>query len=110
LHSAWMKVTSKRILATGGGSVNLTILQIMANVMNCPVYRIEIAKSAALGAALRAVHGWLVHSGKKSQWQDIVTGFTNPIPNSEIKPTHKAARIYDQFIKKYAKCEKEALS
>jgi xylulokinase len=109
LHSAWMQVTPKQVLATGGGSVNRPVLQIMADVMNCPVSRIEVAKSAALGAALRATHGWFVHCGQKPDWKEIVTGFTNPIPNSEIKPDPKAVRVYNALIEKYAKCEREAL-
>ena len=38
----------------------------MADVMNCRVVRIEISKSAALGAALLAAHGWLVQAGRKT--------------------------------------------
>jgi xylulokinase len=109
IHSEWMKVQPKQIHATGGASANTTILQVVADVFDCSVFRIEVAKSAALGAALRAAHGWFVHSGKKPTWQEIVAGFTNPIPNSEIKPHPNAARAYDQLIKKYAQCEQEAL-
>jgi len=110
LHSEWMNVTPKKILATGGGSVNVPILQIMADVMNCPVYRIEVSKSAALGAALRAAQGWLAHEGKAPSWNKIVRGFSDPIPGSEIKPSLKAAKVYDKLIEKYAKCEKQALA
>lgn len=109
LHSEWMKVTPKRILATGGGSVNPPILQIMADVMNCPVYRIEVSKSAALGAALMAAHAWLAHEGKAPSWQEVVRGFADPIPGSEVKPSRKATKIYDKLIQKYAQCEKKAL-
>ena len=109
LHSQWMKVSPKRIYATGGASTNTAILQVMADVMNCPVLRIEISKSAALGAALRAAHGWLVHAGKKPKWEEIVAGFTDPVPDSEIKPNPKAARVYDKLIEKYAECERRVL-
>jgi len=109
LHSEWMRVKPKKILATGGGSVNVPILQIMADVMNCSVYRIEVSKSAALGAALRAAHGWLAYEGKAPSWDKIVRGFTDPIPGSEIQPSIKAAKVYDKLIEKYAKCEKQAL-
>jgi len=108
LHSQWMKVTPKKILATGGGSVNRPVLQIMADVMNCPVERIEVAKSAALGAALRAAHGWLLQAGKKPEWQDVVAGFTDPVPNSEVRPNAKAARVYDTHVERYAEIEKRA--
>jgi xylulokinase len=109
LHSQWMKVAPDRIYATGGASNDLVLLQVMADVMNCRVLRIEISKSAALGAALRAAHGWLVHSGKKAEWEEIVAGFTAPVPNSEIRPNPSAARVYDKLVEKYAECERKAL-
>ena len=109
LHSQWMKVAPDCIYATGGASNDLAVLRVMADVMNCRVLRIEISKSAALGAALRAAHGWLVHSGEKPKWEEIVAGFTEPIPNSEIRPNPDAARIYDKLVEKYAACERKAL-
>jgi len=109
LHSQWMKVAPEKILATGGASNNPQLLRVMADVMNCRVERIEVSKSAALGAALQAAHGFLVQAGKKPKWEKVVAGFTNPIPNSEIRPNPKAAKIYDKLIGKYAACEWEAL-
>jgi len=109
LHSQWMQVLPDSIYATGGASNDLTLLQVMADVMNCRVERIEISKSAALGAALRAAHGWLVAAGKKPAWEQLVAGFTDPVPNSEIRPNPKAAKVYDQLIEKYARCEQKAL-
>ena len=81
----------------------------MADVMNCRVVRIEISKSAALGAALLAAHGWLCQTGEKPEWEKVVAGFADPIPGSEIRPDPKAARVYDKLIEKYAACEREAL-
>jgi sugar (pentulose or hexulose) kinase len=62
-----------------------------------------------LGAALRAAHGWLARAGEKPKWEKVVAGFTDPVPNSEIRPDPKAAKVYDQLIEKYARCEREAL-
>jgi len=109
LHSRWMKVRPSRIYATGGASTNAAILQVMADVMNCPVLRIEVGKSAALGAALRAAHGWLVHIGKKPKCEEITAGFTDPVPNSENRPNRWATRVYDKLVEKYAECELETL-
>jgi xylulokinase len=109
LHSQWMKVSPDCIYATGGASNNLPLLQVMADVMNCRVERIEISKSAALGAALRAAQGWGVQSGEKLAWEKVVAGFVDPVPNSEIRPNSKAARIYDKLIGKYAAFEREVL-
>ena len=109
LHSQWMGVAPDCIYATGGASNDLALLQVMANVMNCPVRRIEISKSAALGAGLQAVHGWLVATGKKPRWEDLTREFTAPVPGSEIRPQKPAVRVYDQFIRKFAVCERAAL-
>lgn len=109
LHFQWMKVMPKQIYGTGGASTNSAILQIAADVFRCPVVRIEVAKSAALGAALRAAHGWLAHSGKNPRWLDIVAGFTDPLPDSEVRPNAKATGVYDRLVKKYAACEREAI-
>ena len=108
-HSQWMNVAPEKIFATGGASNDVALLQIMADVMNCRVLRIEVSKSAALGAALQGAHGWLTVAGKNPKWEKLVTGFTAPIPNSEIRPNPKAARVYDKLVEKYADCEREAL-
>ena len=109
LHSRWMNVSPEKVYATGGASNDLALLQVMANVMNCRVLRIEISKSAALGAALMAAHGCLAAAGKEPKWEKLTAGFSRPVPNSEILPDKKAAKIYGQLIEKYAACEGEAL-
>jgi xylulokinase len=109
LHSQWMQVAPKQIFATGGASNDLSLLQVMADVMNCRVLRIEVSKSAALGASLMAAHGWLANTGKEMNWEKLTAGFSKPVPNSEIRPDKKAAKIYGGLLEKYAGCECEAL-
>jgi xylulokinase len=109
LHSQWMQVAPEKILVTGGAANDRALLQVLADVMNCRVLRIEVSKSAALGAALQAAHGWLAASGKEPKWDKLTAGFCQPVPGSEIRPDKKAARIYDKLVEKYATCEVEAL-
>jgi xylulokinase len=109
LHSQWMGVAPEEIFATGGASNDRALLQIIANVMNCRVLRIEVSKSAALGAALQAAHGFLAASGKKASWEKICAGFTKPVPGSEVKPDKKAVKIYADLLDQYACCEADAL-
>jgi xylulokinase len=109
LHSQWMGVEPEEIFATGGASNDRALLQIIANVMNCRVLRIEVSKSAALGAALQAAHGFLVADGKKTPWDKVVAGFTKPVPGSEIKPDKRAVKVYEELLDKYAGCEADAL-
>jgi xylulokinase len=105
----WMNVLPKKIFVTGGASNNLTLLQIMANVMNASVLRIHISNSAVLGAALIAAHGWYVRKGEASNWEKWILSFSHPDLESEIHPDKNAVKIYDNLLDKYARCEKMAL-
>ena len=109
LHSQWMQVLPEKILVTGGAANDRALLQVLADVMNCPVLRIEVSKSAALGAALQAAHGWLTAAKKNPKWDKLVAPFTKPVAGSEIQPDKKAAKIYDKLVEKYAACESDAL-
>jgi xylulokinase len=109
LHSQWMQVSPERIFVTGGASNDRALLQVLADVMNCRVLRIEISKSAALGAALQAAHGWLSAHGQSGKWDKLVAGFTAPVPGSEVAPNKKAAKVYDKMLNKYAECEYDAM-
>lgn len=46
-----------RILATGGASANQSIVKVLADVFNAPVYTYSIPNSAVLGSALLAKYG-----------------------------------------------------
>jgi xylulokinase len=109
LHSQWMQVAPEKIFVTGGASNDRALLQVLADVMNCQVLRIEISKSAALGGALQAAHGWLVAADQNPKWEKLVAGFTAPVPGSEIRPDKQAAKVYDKLLDKYAACEYDAL-
>jgi xylulokinase len=101
-HSAWMGVRPERIFATGGASRNLEILQVMADVHECPVFRFEVTNSAALGAALRAAHAWHAHAGRPLEWDDVVRGFCDPVPGSEVRPRPEAAAAYLPLLDRLA--------
>jgi xylulokinase len=101
-HSAWMKVRPQRIYATGGASRNTEILQVMADVHECPVFRFEVANSAALGAALRAAHAWHAAGDAPLSWDDVVAGFCEPVPGSELRPRPEAAAAYRPLLARLA--------
>ena len=81
----------------------------MADVMNCRVLRIEVSKSAALGAALRAAHGYLLKTKHKTVWEKVVAGFTAPVMDSEIRPNPTAVAIYNKLLQKYRACEAKSV-
>jgi len=105
IHSQWMGEPPVKIYATGGASANSQILQIMADVFQCPVYRQETPNSAALGAALRAAHAWHLHNDDEKPWSDIVCGFTDPQIDSRIDPNPATASVYNALCADYKKAE-----
>lgn len=62
LHTGILGLNPQMVIATGGGSANSTITQIMSNVFGTPVLASSQTDSASLGAALRALHGYRVRS------------------------------------------------
>ncbi len=109
-HSEWMGARPQRVFATGGASANPEILQVMADVMGCPVHRFEVSNSAALGAALRAAHAHFLAEGTERPWPGVVAGFTDPVPGSEIRPRPEATQVYDYLVMKHAQFERDTLA
>jgi sugar (pentulose or hexulose) kinase len=72
LHSQWIKEKPEEIYATGGGSANKEVLQVIANIFNTPVKRSEIIDSAALGAVFRAVKAYYESMGIKRSWKESI--------------------------------------
>ena len=109
LHSRWMNVTVDTIHATGGAAANRDILQVMADVFGAVVYQLQVGNSAALGAALDAVHGAAVADGTALSWDEAIEGFVEPIADSALRPDSARHAIYRQLIDVYAACESHAL-
>jgi xylulokinase len=95
LHSQWMGIAPQRILLTGGASKNNGIAQMVADVFQAPVERLEVANSAALGAALIAA------TAAGNNLVNLQSVFCKPSPNSRIEPDTNSASDYasalDQF-------------
>lgn len=104
-HSEWMGEKPVAIAATGGASQNASVLQIMANVFGVPVSRQETTAAAALGAALRAQHGYLKAMGRPATWEALA----EPHRHSSVTvlPDIQAHQKYQEFAKAYAKAESE---
>ena len=108
-HSQWMGVSVSTVHATGGSAVNRDILQVMADVLNAEVYQFEVSNSAALGAALRAYHADCVAEGRQIAWEDVVSGFAEPVKESRIQPRAEAVSVYARLKPIYAACEAHAI-
>jgi len=108
-HSRWMGVTIETIHATGGAAVNRPLLQTMADVFGAEVWQLEVANSAALGAALRAAHADLNAGGLTADWDEVIHGFVEPVAESHLKPDPQRYGMYQELMQVHAACEAHAL-
>jgi xylulokinase len=108
-HSAWMGGVDV-VHATGGASTNPEILQVMADVFDADVYRMQVENSACVGAALRAYHGDVLASGRLIEWQSVVDGIATPDPLSRIAPVPANVAVYRELAAVHKRCEREASS
>lgn len=105
-HAAGIsRVKIDRVIATGGAAVNRAILQVMANVFDADVFRLDVENSAALGAALRAYHADRLAANEPVSWKTVVSGFTDPNPSHRVSPNPNHAAIYARLKEEYAALE-----
>ena len=108
-HSAWMGVRVDTIHATGGASANRAILRVLADVFDAVVYQFAAPNSAALGAALRAYHAHAIARGEPITWDDVISGFAEPIAASRIEPIRENVRTYRDMEQRHAAFEAREL-
>ena len=95
LHSQWMEVKTERIRLTGGASKNDGIAQLVADIFQAPVERLDVLNSAALGAALIAAAA----DGRDLQaLQEI---FCMADAGSSLQPDSSLAPIYDEALARF---------
>ena len=99
LHSEWSQQSPRQILASGGGSSNRTILQIVADVFACPVSTSTTPDAAALGAALRARDHYRTTHVSKTGTVSASVG-SSP-PSVSVAPSKPASEIYGRLIERY---------
>ncbi|MFX0004026.1 MAG: xylulokinase [Candidatus Hodarchaeota archaeon] len=105
LHSEWIGEKPKKIYATGGGSANEDILQIVANIFNKKVCAFQITNSAALGAAFRAAKSYYDSKNEIKTWKEIINKFKQPQSSKLIEPEQKYIELYNDMLDIYSKYE-----
>jgi len=95
-----------KIFVTGGGSKNKEILQILANIFQKEVCTIQVEDSAALGAAIRALHGFNANEYKeflsfKELFSDFLKNRNQGL--SVVKPDLSTKQKYQQLEDLYSK-------
>ena len=88
LHSRWMDVKTERIRLTGGASKNDGIAQLVADIFQAPVERLDVSNSAALGAALIAA------AADGLDLETLQEIFCKAAPDSSLRPDTSLAGTY----------------
>lgn len=96
LHSEWLGVKPEVILLTGGASANDGVAQMVANVFQTPVARLEVAGSAGLGAGMRAAVAM-----KMAKMADLATRFSAPAEGGGLRPDLTLAECYEDMLEDY---------
>jgi xylulokinase len=113
LHSHWTGPRPKGILVTAGGSENRGLLTVISQVFGVEVSSLEVRESAALGAAIRAAHGFHSARGRRpAGWRDLFESLVKAKRREVIQPPADAVRIYQApkgLLNLYRACEDFAL-
>lgn len=96
LHSEWMGVKVERIRLTGGASKNDGIAQLVADVFQAPVERLDVANSAALGGALLAA------AAAGEDLAHLQRVFCKAAAGAEIQPDHGLAEAYANALGRFS--------
>jgi xylulokinase len=107
-HCVSIGIKPVHILATGGGSQNSSILQVMADVFCCPVFVADSPHSAALGAAYRALHGHI--SALQGTYVPYSSILEKASPFQKAAEPHEEAHVvYTAMMRRYAALEEQIL-
>ncbi len=97
----------RRIIATGGTSGNVTVLQILADVMDAPVYCYTSTAGASIGGAILGMTAWRQATGSHD---DAEGTMREAAKDQGLKlmttPSEVAVKVYDALLPDWEKAEK----
>lgn len=99
-HAEWMQTPAGLIYATGGASEDPAVLQVMADVFQCPVQAASLTHGAAFGAALIAAQ-----ASTGTAWGDLAARFLSAHPARRIDPDARTAATYRDLLARFAAFE-----
>lgn len=91
IHTEWMKMIPEIIYVTGGASQNDVILQILSDIFQSDVQRLEVSGSVALGGAIRAAQHSLNFSLKTLEEAFCANSTELIKPNKSYKDIYEVA-------------------
>eukprot|EP00050_Salpingoeca_kvevrii_P002348 m.191190 g.191190 ORF g.191190 m.191190 type:complete len:540 (-) comp10591_c2_seq9:3662-5281(-) len=109
LHSLNMGIKPKAVLVTGGASQNPAILKVIADVFGVPVKTADQPNSAPLGAALRAIQGFVSHEQKEFMPFELIA---SRLPANDVAatPSSDAHDVYTGMLDRYRELEEQIVA
>jgi len=105
LHSEQFGLNPDLIIATGGASVDNALTQIIADIFGKPVAVGDTPDSAAMGAAYRALHGYICNkNGAYVPYTDVTAKAIQPEVVSE--PDMSNYEVYSNLLPRFEELEK----
>jgi xylulokinase len=91
-------VKPAEIRLTGGGSQSASWRQICADIFNVPVFGLETAEGAALGAAIQAA--WTDHAiqGKSMSLRELTERLVRPAVSTRAEPRASFRQLYQDLL------------
>lgn len=95
-----------RILATGGASANKSILQVLSDVFNAPVYTQVSTEAALCGAAFRAKYAFFLSQLPKGQtdfepYHEYILKLRPHHMQRVCDPCSDSDEIYSKMLQRY---------
>ncbi|KAG9014379.1 hypothetical protein FRB94_012785 [Tulasnella sp. JGI-2019a] len=100
-----------RCIVTGGASANSTILHLVADVLNLPVYVAATSASATIGGALLAQFAWWrkKHGGNGTFEEMRADVEAEGNLTKVLDPRPEESKVYEALLSQYEKCEEEVI-
>ena len=92
-----LNFNSERVVVSGGGSTNTEFLEILSSIFNSPVSTLQNYESSLMGAAYRAIHGYLCF--KKGEFINFNSIF-EPKYDQTYSPNLPDVPLYNEMKKR----------
>lgn len=97
LFSGWIAPRPSVLRVTGGASVSTEICQVLADVFDSRVERLQTGNSAGLGAALRAAQ-----AVAGIDWGTLGERFCGAVPGRDVYPVPAHVQVYEKLLPLFA--------
>lgn len=105
LYSEWIEETTALIRVTGGAAKSDANCQVLADVFNASIERLEVANAPALGAAMRCAE-----ADRAADWSELTEKYCRVSQEKTVRPVPENVAVYADMLEQYRQFISEYLS